>query len=111
LSLYHYAATLIRVLDGDTIEADLHLGFDVTMRRKFRLLGINAPELKTGEGQAAKQALIDRLAGATIEIQSHKDRTEKYGRYLATVWAIMPGDGARLDVNQYMLVAGFAKPY
>ena len=110
MSLYHYAATLVRVLDGDTIEADLHLGFEVTLRRKFRLLGINAPEMKTPEGEIAKQALIDKLAGMEIEIFSHKDRTEKYGRYLATLWAIMP-DGSRLDVNQFMIVAGFAKPY
>ena len=58
--MYEYRATILRVIDGDTIEARVDLGFDVSVIERFRLYGINAPETKgesREEGKAATEYL------------------------------------------------------
>ena len=65
---YLYEAELIRVVDGDTIDAWIDLGFNITVRRRIRLWGINAPETRTldleekREGKLAKARLEDILS-------------------------------------------------
>ena len=49
-----YNATVVRVIDGDTIECDLDLGMNLTARFPVRLLGVNAPELGTEAGMTCK---------------------------------------------------------
>lgn len=111
--MYEYRATVLRVVDGDTIDATVDLGFDVHVNQRFRLYGINAPETR-GEsrdaGKAAKaylQTLLTTHAGKTGEltIQTRKDDREKYGRYLAVLLA---GDA---NLNHLMIAAGHAVPY
>lgn len=77
--------TVTRVIDGDTIELDVDLGFSITVRHPFRLLGINAIELSKPGGKEAKANLAAMLpAGTPVSILSVKD--DKYGgRYLAVV--------------------------
>ena len=68
--MYYYNAVLVRVVDGDTIDAIIDLGFDVQVKKRIRLAGINAPESRTRNkvekklGLAAKERLIDILDGA-----------------------------------------------
>ena len=45
--MYNYNATCVRVIDGDTIDADIDLGFSVKIKKRIRLAGINAPESRT----------------------------------------------------------------
>jgi len=109
--MYEYWATVVRVIDGDTVEADVQLGFRVSLRTTFRLRGIDAPELRGAErpeGLAAKEYLqrsISELTHGTHEltIRTHKDRTGKYGRYLAELWI---GD---TNLNQALVTAGHAE--
>jgi micrococcal nuclease len=104
--MYEYTARVIRVVDGDTLWLDVDLGFDVARKDSFRLWGINAPEHGTPEGDAATQWLKDQLAGLeTVRVATQKDKREKYGRYLATLWV-----GSRC-VNTDMVEAGHAVPY
>jgi len=86
--MYEYKAEVTRVIDGDTVEAVVDLGFGVSRKDKFRLAGINAPEMRGPEreaGKAAKQWLIDHLKSYNneVRIQTIKDKQGKYGRYLA----------------------------
>lgn len=104
-SMYEYRATLIRVVDGDTIDVDIDLGFGVHMQTRLRLAYINAPERGTPEGTAATNYVVKRLV-EPFTVRTSKDAKEKYGRYLATV--ILP-DGEVL--NSTMLAKGVAKPY
>lgn len=106
MSLYEYAATLVRVVDGDTIWVDLDLGLDIHHSIDLRLAGINAPEHNTAAGQAAKGHLIELLnrAGPMI-IATQKDKQEKYGRYLAVV--TMGG----VNINDAMVADGHAVAY
>ncbi|GEM_PF-2650148 len=117
-----YNAKVVRVYDGDTIWADIALGFHTgRMNEKLRLIGIDAPELKGRKFREAtaaekKRAIIsrDKLRGliggrdvviCTIKDKHGHDKQGKYGRYLARVFL---GD---LDVNNWMLTHGYAVPY
>jgi micrococcal nuclease len=104
--VYEYAARILGVVDGDTIHAEVDLGLDVSVRVTLRLAGINAPEIGTPEGKAAKAWLAGRIAGGrTVVVRTAKDRKEKFGRYLATVLV----DGQNL--NEEMIAAGHAVRY
>jgi len=77
---------------------------------KFRLAGINAPELHTPEGKDAAGHLdlllhIDPAAPTVVTINTQKDKKEKYGRYLAIIWY----NG--LNINAQMVTDKFAVPY
>lgn len=101
--MYEYRAQLIRVVDGDTVWLDVDLGFDVRRKDSFRLYGINAPEMSTPEGTAAKEWLVERLKDAAITITTEKDKREKFGRYLCTLWV---GDA---NLNEQLVAEGHAE--
>ena len=122
---YTYAATLERVVDGDTLYVLIEVGFGIIVRDKLRLRGIDTPELGTPAGERAKE-FVEKLlpAGAAIVLKSHKCKTDTYGRFVADVFctkgtgttpvpvpfavaaeAILP-DGIYL--NQQLLDEGYA---
>lgn len=103
---YIYTATVLNVVDGDTIDAMVDLGFRSSVRLRFRLFGINAPETRgeqRPDGLKSKDWLKERISNKEIIINTHKDHTGKYGRYLATIWL----DGK--SVNQEMVELGLAR--
>lgn len=108
--MYEYRAEILRVVDGDTVNARVDLGFDVRFDMKLRLLGINAPELNTEAGKSARTHLsgliIQALTIGPIHIRTVKDRQEKYGRYLATLLA-----ADDTDLNAKMVADGYAVVY
>ena len=81
---YTYLAKLERVIDGDTLLIDFDLGFFATLKSKVRLIGINAPEIKTEEGKLAAEFVENELKDANLVVETRKK--EKYGRYLAFVY-------------------------
>lgn len=110
MSLYEYRATVVRVLDGDTLDLDVDLGLRVHVQARVRLQGINAPELRAvGEdGERSRAHLLELTPlGSPVIIRTIKDRTEKYGRWLAVVWALESGG----SVNQRMVDEGYAVDY
>jgi micrococcal nuclease len=112
--VYTYEVKVIRIVDGDTLECDVDLGFGVWKRGEtFRLygpdssgkMGMDAPEKRTAAGQRAITFLTDWLektAHWNVTIVTVKDRKEKYGRYMAVVWC------GSVNLNQLMLDAGHA---
>lgn len=109
--LYNYLARVVRVVDGDTIELEIDLGFKLKYRSTCRMYGINTPELRVADqkvaAQAAKNAVQEMLpAGTGVRIESRE--LDKYGRPLAEVYL----DG-RLEtsLNQWLIDNGHAKPY
>ena len=108
---YLYDAVVVDVHDGDTLTVNLDLGFRVWQRTKIRLHGINAPELKTPEGKAARKFLLDCVQQAgrdAFEVESIKDRADKYGgRYLG----VLRGRRDGASINEMMVKAGHAKPW
>lgn len=113
--MYEYRATVLRVMDGDTVDLEVDLGLETLRRIRCRLAGIDAPELKTAEGQAAREHLVEILAdyaargGGFLLCRTIKDRREKYGRYLVE---LRPGDQpAFQSASDRMIHDGFARPY
>jgi micrococcal nuclease len=80
--VYHYKARLVRVVDADTVVLDVDLGFGCwRVNEPYRLLRINAPELRYKSGKAARAFLTAFLNGKELEVVTHK--SDVYGRYLA----------------------------
>ena len=107
--MHHYAATIIRVIDGDTVVADVDLGFRTFTRQTLRLYGINAPEIRGFEkqaGLAASEYLKTQLSRTPITVRTIRDRQGKYGRYLAVLF-----DAAGKNINREMIQDGHAVPY
>lgn len=106
--VYTYRATITNVVDGDTVDARVDLGFGVSMLMRLRLTGINAPEV-TGESQEAgieaKEWLSSTLLTKDVVIETSKDRKgrdrkDKWSRYLAVIWL----DG--VNINEELIAKG-----
>lgn len=103
--MYEYAVKVVSVHDGDTVHAEVDLGFDLRIRATLRLKGIDAPELNTAEGKRARDYLREE-GPKVVKMKTYKDRKEKYGRYLATLY-----DAEGEDLNQRMIDTGHAVAY
>lgn len=105
--------TVVRVIDGDTIQADLDLGWGVILRKAtIRIADINCPELSTAEGVTAAARTAALLpAGSPVQVISHK--RDKYGRVLASVlWQDTDGTTTtRHDLGQTLLSEHLAVPF
>ena len=104
-----------RVVDGDTIDADIDLGFDISLTKRIRLAGIDTPESRTRDlaekalGLDAKNWLKHRLEDAEdIIIRTQlPDSTEKYGRIIGQLYI----NGEDASLNNQMITEGYALPY
>lgn len=100
---YSYGATVLRVIDGDTLLCNVDLGFKLRWEHPVRLWGIDAPELGTETGAKAK-AFVENLKLTDVTLLSCKP--DKYGRVLADV--LLP-DGRRLTQLVQAFVDSLAK--
>jgi micrococcal nuclease len=112
--MYEYRATIVRVVDGDTVDVDIDLGFEVTLKKqRIRLIGIDAPETRSKDqeekalGLASKAHLESLLPiGSRQHLLSREYHGErgKYGRIL--------GDFKMADgtLTEFMLRGGHAVP-
>jgi micrococcal nuclease len=111
--MYQYKIKKIhRIIDGDTIDVEISLGFNITIVQRVRLKDIDAAETRTkdlkekAEGLMAKEWLEKELSkpGEWI-IETTKD--DKYGRILGTLYLV----GEPVTVNERMVNDGIARPY
>ena len=108
--LYRYKAEVVRVVDGDTFEARINVGFRIKVEWSVRILGMNASERKgtTKEaGEVAKDALTRLLAAGPIRLRTEKP--DSFGRALADVW-FLNGLGEWESVAEFMIRHGYAVP-
>ena len=111
--MYEYGCKVTRVVDGDTIDVDLDLGFDIIYKCRVRLYGIDTPESRTRNkdekvrGKLAAKFLKDAiLNGKNVILQTQlKDSKGKFGRVLASVVV----DG--ININQQMVTNHLAVRY
>lgn len=111
-TLYVYRAVVNRVIDGDTIDVTIDLGFNITSTHRVRLLGVDTPEIfhpkdsaERELGLQAKAFLENAVAEKTILIRTVLDKTDKYGRILGYIW--IPGE--QTTINEQLLSNGFVK--
>jgi micrococcal nuclease len=111
--MYHYKIKKFnKIIDGDTVDLDIDLGFGITISQRVRLKGINTPETRTKDlvekerGLAAKVWLEEQLSreGEWI-IETYKE--DKYGRILGTLYLV----GDSTTINEWMMNEGIAEPY
>jgi micrococcal nuclease len=114
--MYEYRVKkVLKIVDGDTIDVDLDLGFDISFTQRVRLAGIDTPESRTTDkyekalGLEVKDKLKHSIEAAkTVVIKTEKpDSTEKYGRILG--WIFL--DGNPISINQTLIDEGFAWSY
>ena len=107
--------SITKVVDGDTIDADIDLGFDISLTKRIRLAGIDTPESRTRNqyekklGLQAKAWLKERLNFAKdIIIKTElPDSTEKYGRIIGHLYV----NGEEVSLNNQMIAEGHAWNY
>ena len=107
--------TISKVVDGDTIDADIDLGFDISLGKRIRLAGIDTPESRTTNakekamGLESKEWLKKALEGAKdILIKTElPDSTEKYGRIIGHLFI----NGQETSLNNQMIYEGYALAY
>jgi micrococcal nuclease len=111
----YYVKKVTKVVDGDTIDVEIDLGFDISFSSRVRLAGIDTPESRTANkmekalGLEAKAYLKSQIDSAkTVVIKTEKmDSSEKYGRILG--WLFL--DGATVSMNEKMIEDGHAWGY
>ena len=114
--MYEYHVKKVtNVVDGDTIDVDIDLGFDISFSSRVRLAGIDTPESRTTNkaekvlGLEAKEYVKSKIKDAKeVIIKTEKmDSSEKYGRILG--WLFL--DGSKVSVNEQMIADGYAWGY
>jgi micrococcal nuclease len=111
----YYVKKVTKVVDGDTIDVEIDLGFDISFSSRVRLAGIDTPESRTTDkaekelGLEVKKKLGELISNAkTVVIRTEKmDSSEKYGRILG--WLYL--DGEALSVNEALVAGGYAWGY
>jgi len=114
--MYEYRVKkVIKVVDGDTIDVDIDLGFNISYYQRVRLAGIDTPESRTTDkkekvlGLEAKDRLKKAIDAATnVVIKTEKpNSSEKYGRILGWVYL----DNNKVSINQTLIDEGYAWAY
>jgi micrococcal nuclease len=111
----YYVKKVSKIVDGDTIDVDIDLGFDISFSSRVRLAGIDTPESRTKDkmektlGLESKEYLKKLIYEAkTVIIKTEKmNSSEKYGRILG--WVFL--DGSDVSLNQKMIDDGYAWGY
>ena len=106
---------ILKVVDGDTIDADIDLGFDISLSKRIRLAAVDTPESRTADanekkyGLESKEWLKHKVENAkNILIKTElPDSTEKYGRIIGHLFI----NDQETSLNDQMVVEGYAWPY
>jgi micrococcal nuclease len=114
--MYEYKAHIVDVYDGDTLRADIDLGFGVWIKNQsVRWLEIDTPELRgeeREEGLAARDYVRSLILDKDVILKTYKDEKGKYGRWLAEVYFI---DTEIIEwnnsINEHLIQKGYAIPY
>lgn len=107
--MYEYNCEVTRIVDGDTVDVIIDLGFDISYKSRVRLYGIDTPESRTRDkdekvrGLMSKQYLVDELSKGQVVIKTHKDKKGKFGRVLGEMY-VADRNINLMMVDDYMAV-------
>ena len=114
--MYEYFCKVERVVDGDPIDVNIDLGFDIHHSARVRMMGIDTPESRTRNlaekalGLSSKARLKEMLKGQKVKLLTSKEGKGKFGRVLADV-IIIDKQGTETNCNQQLIEEGHARPY
>lgn len=109
--LYYYNAIVDRVVDGDTIDVTIDLGFNIWVKERLRLYGLNTPETRTKDleekerGLKAKKYVENQVNSNGGQIQVLSLGKGKYGRVLAEIWV------GKNNINELLIANNHAEVY
>ena len=117
--VYEYSCKIIRVVDGDTVDVDIDLGFGIWMRNeRIRLHGIDTPESRTRDLEEKKYGLVAKEfveahlpVGSIRTLTTVQDKTGKYGRILGKFKAYDSYTDAWVNLNQWMIIKHLGVEY
>ena len=108
--MYEYRAYITKVYDGDTVTADIDLGFGVELKgQKLRLAGVNAPEVRGSErekGLESRDWLREKILLETVYLKTMKDSKGKYGRWICEIYR---NSEKKYSVNSQLVELGLAE--
>ena len=117
--MYEYRATLLKIVDGDTVDVDIDLGFGVVLsNQRIRLYGIDTPESRTRDleekkcGKLAAKYIEDHIkVSSTFTLRSKLGAKGKYGRILGELVCFVPEFDREMSLNDAMIVKKLAVKY
>ena len=104
--MYEYNAKIVKVYDGDTVTAEIDLGFKIKVTETIRLYGLNTPEVRGEErpdGLISRDKLRERILDKNVVIKTMKDKKGKYGRYIAEIYLEAE------NINEWLITEGLAE--
>jgi len=123
---YEFPVVISRIVDGDTVDARIDIGFKIVYEERIRLLGLDTPESFTSNkkekvlGLAAKYRIKELIASANalpkkrgkkdVVLKTSKDGKGKFGRILGEIW-INSNTGVAININQVLIDEGHARQY
>lgn len=110
LDMYTYRAKLVRVIDGDTIDAEIDLGFGIFIKQRIKLYGISIPTSKSKqEGGDAKAHLI-KILPKEFMVETILNKRGKFGRVLGVIF-FLDANGIKHILNEILVEDGYAIVY
>ena len=117
--MYEYRATLLKIVDGDTVDVDIDLGFGVILsNQRIRLYGIDTPESRTRDleekkcGKLAARYIEDHIkVSSTFTLRTKLDGKGKYGRILGELVCFVPEFDREMSLNDSMILKKLAVKY
>jgi micrococcal nuclease len=110
---YTYRARVVRVVDGDTFDLSIDLGFGVRKTERIRLARVDTPEMRGEERKAGLEAreFVDKMFSHIewVVVRTDKGRRGKYGRYVAEI--LIPSDEGEVNLGDLLLEKGLAEEY
>jgi len=98
--MYEYKATIVKIVDGDTMDLLIDLGFNTFVKERIRLARINAAEVNTHLGRLLKEHLQTRIDKSTNQVLLSSKKKDRYGRYIGEI--IHPDLG---NISDYLLTS------
>jgi micrococcal nuclease len=121
MALYEYSSYCRRVIDGDTVELVVDMGFHMSCVHHFRLIGVDTPELRggTAESKAAARRARDRVQdllmpdGIAQKLIIHTEKADSFGRWLAKVMFFdeSVAEPHWRDLSEVLIEEGLGEPY
>jgi len=106
--MYQYNATVVNIVDGDTVDLNMDLGFHIWVTKRIRLAYIDTPERFSDEGKKATEFVKQTIpVGSNVVVKTSLDSTDKYGRVLGEIYR--PDELKSL--NKILLENNLAKEY
>ena len=113
--MYTYKAKLVRVINGDTLDIEIDLGFDLSIKQRLKLYGVDTPDSRSTDleirqkGLDVKQRLIDVLT-KEFTVTTILNKRGKYGRILGNIYIVDEKDN-KVCINELLVEEGHASRY